>query len=335
MSRLAIGLLFVIAAFLALGGLQLLKGPSGKAEPAPSQKPARDEFAADRTQAVASPLPFDGERAMGYLRAVCKLGPRISGTEGMKQQQDLVKKHFETHGAKVELQRFTARQVSQQQPVEMANLIASWHPERRRRVILCSHYDTRPIADQEPDRRRWTEPFLSANDGGSGVALLMELANHMSDLKTEVGIDFVLFDGEEYIFDSKRDKYFLGSEYFGQAYRRDAAEHSYVAAVLLDMIAGKNAHFPVDPLSAFKAGAVVQQLWSIAAELKCTAFVDRTGPYVHDDHVELNKAGIPAVDIIDFSYAHWHRLTDVPDNCSAESMQQVARVLTVWLQRVK
>ena len=335
MSRVAIGLFFVMAAFLALGGLQLLKGPFGKAEPGPAQKSTRDAFAEDRAPAPASPVPFDGERATGYLKAICKIGPRISGTEGMRKQQELVKKHFEAHGAKVALQHFSARQISQREPVEMTNLIASWYPERRRRVILCSHYDTRPIADQEPNPRRWTEPFVSANDGGSGVALLMELANHLGDVKTEVGIDFVLFDGEEYIFDSKRDEYFFGSKYFGEAYRRDRPEHHYIGAVLLDMIAGKNARFPIDPYSAFKAGALVRELWSIAAELKCTAFVERTGPSVQDDHVELNKAGILAVDIIDFSYPHWHRLTDVPDNCSADGMQQVARVLTVWLQRVK
>jgi hypothetical protein len=335
MSRVAIGLFFVIAAFLALGGLQLLKGPFGKAEPGPAQKPARDAFAEDRAPAVATLVPFDGQRAMGYLQTICKIGPRISGSEGMKQQQELVKKHFEARGAMVELQHFSARQISQRQPVEMANLIASWYPERRRRVILCSHYDTRPIADQEPNPRRWTEPFISANDGGSGVALLMELANHLDEFKSSVGIDFVLFDGEEYIFDSKRDRYFFGSEYFGQAYRRDRPEHRYLGAVLLDMIAGKNARFPIDPYSAIKAGALVRELWSIAAELKCTAFVEGTGRYVQDDHVELNKAGIAAVDIIDFSYPHWHRLTDLPDNCSVDGMEQVARVLTGWLQRVK
>src|SRR5207237_3120924 len=104
----------------------------------------------------------------------------------MKQQQELLKKHFEARGAKVEFQRFTARQVSQKQPVNMANLIASWHPERPRRVILCSHYDSRPIADQEPDPRQWTQPFLSANDGGSGVALLREWAHHLVELKRDV-----------------------------------------------------------------------------------------------------------------------------------------------------
>jgi glutaminyl-peptide cyclotransferase len=330
MSRVAIGVLFVVAVFLALGGLQWLKTASGRAQPAPPEKPKRDAFAADR-----APVSFDQQRALGYLQAICKLGPRISGTDGMKRQQELVRKHFETCGAKVELQPFTARQLSQKQPVEMANLIASWYPDRQRRVILCSHYDSRPIADQEPDPRQWTQPFLSANDGGSGVALLMELANHLGDLRTVVGIDLVLFDGEEYIFDSKRDQYFFGSEHFATAYRRDRPKHRYVAAVLLDMIAGKNPRFPVEQHSAMQAGALVSELWSIAAALKCTAFVDRVGSAVLDDHLALNRAGIPAVDVIDFSYPHWHRLTDVPDNCSAEGMEQVARVLTAWLERVK
>src|SRR5262249_37178090 len=153
----------------------------------------------------AAPVAFDAKRAMGYLEQVCKIGPRISGSDGMKQQQELLKKHFEALGAKVELQRFTARQVSQRKPVEMANLIAVWRPEQQRRVLLCAHYDTRPIADQEPDRTKWYNTFLGANDGGSGCALMMELAHHLKDLKTSVGVDFVLFDGEEYIFEPDKD----------------------------------------------------------------------------------------------------------------------------------
>src|SRR5262249_6645225 len=140
---------------------------------------------------------IDAKRALGYLEEICRIGPRISGTVGMKKQQDLLQKHFEKHGAKVERQPFKARQAHQRQDVDMANMIVSWHPERMRRVMICSHYDTRPIADQEEDMRKWDEPFLSANDGGSGVALLMELAHHMKDLKTQVGVDFVFFDGEE------------------------------------------------------------------------------------------------------------------------------------------
>src|SRR5437763_14811021 len=107
--------------------------------------------------------------------------------------------------------------MSAKNTVEKANMIFTWHPERARRAILCSHYDTRPIADQEPNPRKWHDPFVSANDGGSGVALLMELANHMKDLKTEIGVDFACFDGEEDIFE-ETDSYFFGSEHFAHQY---------------------------------------------------------------------------------------------------------------------
>jgi glutaminyl-peptide cyclotransferase len=335
MSRLVIASsLVLVAALLSLGGFGVLQ-----------TKSERDAFAQDRDVGGGQqPARFDADRAMGYLQELCRIGPRISGTAGMTKQQDFLRKHFESLGAKVELQRFTARQASRRESVEMANLIVSWHPDRQRRVLLCSHYDTRPIADQEPDRRKWHEQFLSANDGGSGVVLLMELANHLKELKTGVGIDFVFFDGEEYIFDPDRDKYFLGSEHFARTYRRALAQSSsraearpsrYVAAVLLDMIGGKGAHFPAENHSFFKAGPLVQEIWGIAAELKCTSFQNRVGQAVLDDHLALNDAGIPAVDIIDFDYPHWHRLTDTPDNCSGESLGQVAQVLTVWMQRVK
>jgi hypothetical protein len=323
-----------MAAFLALGGLQVFKSQPDDAQPARSHKP-REAFAADRAPEAAKDVPVDAERALRYLEQICKLGPRISGTDGMKKQQELVQKHFEERGAKVRLQRFRARQQSRPQSVEMANLIASWNPERLRRVILCSHYDTRPIADREEARPKWTEPFLSANDGGSGVALLMELAHHMRELSPEVGVDFVLFDGEEYVFEPKGDKYFFGSEHFAQGYRRDRPPYRYIAAVLLDMVAGKNAHFPAEQNSMLRAGALVQDLWAIAAELKCSAFQERIGQAVLDDHIALNDAGIPAVDIIDFNYPHWHRLTDLPCQCSADSLKQVARLLVVWLQRIK
>src|SRR5262245_5343486 len=166
----------------------------------------------------------------------------------------------------------------------MANLIVSWYPERERRVILCSHYDTRPIADQEPDRRKWFDPFVSANDGGSGVALLMELAHAMKDLKPAVGVDFVFFDGEEYVFDPTPggDKYFFGSEHFADDYRRAKPRFKYTAAVLLDMIGGKNARFPVEQNSWYSAGGLAQDVWGIAKELKCPAFRGDLGPEVLD-----------------------------------------------------
>lgn len=283
------------------------------------------------------PAAFDGERAMKYLEAVCKIGPRISGSEGMKKQQELIEKHFNDLGAKVSYQKFTGKQRGKK-PVELANLVVSYNPEKARRVILCSHYDTRPIADQENNPRRWREPFVSANDGGSGVALLMELGRHMNDLSFSVGVDFVFFDGEEYIHDPREDEefYFLGSRYFARQAALNRKAVQYTGAILLDMIAGKGAEFPMEQNSVFHAGKLVKEVWDIAAELKCDAFTRGMSKVaVNDDHIALNENGIPAIDIIDFDYPHWHKLTDIPKNCGPKSMTQVAKVCSVWIQRQK
>src|SRR5438477_6273662 len=138
-----------VACLLLVGWLLLMPHVGTNAEP-PGKKP-RDQFAGDRAAApLPKPAPFDGQRALGYIKDLCALGQRVSGSDAMKKQQELLKAHFEKHGGKVELQRFTARQVSRPQPVEMANVIVAWHPDKARRVLICSHYDTRPRADQEP-----------------------------------------------------------------------------------------------------------------------------------------------------------------------------------------
>ena len=304
-----------------------------------SKKP-RTEFAEDRVGgAKANDAPkaieIDGKRAMGYLETICNIGPRQSGTPGMKRQQEVIRRHFEGFDLKVQAQTFQAKQHSQRAAVEMTNLIVSIHPERKRRIILCAHYDTRPIADQEPDPRKWREKFVSANDGGSGVALLMELAHHLPKLDTKVGIDLVFFDGEEYIFERDGDRYFFGSEHFAKTWQASKNRTDYVAAVLFDMIAGKNPRFPVEGYSWGRARELCIELWTTGAELKCASFLDRLGDRVLDDHLALLNVGIPAVDIIDFDYPHWHRLSDTPENCDADGMIQVARVISVWLQRLK
>ncbi len=332
----------VVLLFLVGGALMPFWWSEGAQPQSAPGDPRADRFAADRLPPPSKAIPFDGRRAMRYLQALCKLGPRISGSQGMKQQQDLLAKHFRAHGAEVSFQRFQARQPSQPRSVSMANLIASWYPERKRRIILCGHYDTRPIADQEPDRRDWTKPFLSANDGTSSAAWLMEMAHHMKDLPTQVGVDFVLFDGEEYVFtpsleaEVEGDRYFLGSEHFARQYgQRTDKQQIYIAAILLDLFAGKDAVYRLEQNSLFLAGGLTSDLWRIAAELKIPAFVWERGYEVSDDHLALNHAGIPSVDIIEFPYRHWHRLSDLPEHCSPKSMEQVARVITVWLQRIQ
>ena len=302
---------------------------------ADGQEKQNTPFAIDRAPPEVKDIPFDGKRAMGYLESICAIGPRMSGTPNMTKQQELIRQHFAKLGVKVQNQSFTARQTSQKQPVPMTNLIVSFHPEQKRRIILCSHYDTRPIADQEPDPRKWREPFVSANDGGSGVAFLMEMGNHLKDLKLNVGVDLVFFDGEEYIFERNRDRYFFGSEHFATEWRKTKGRPNYVAAVLLDMIAGKNAQFPAEGYSWLYHQDLCLEIWKTAGEVKATAFKNEIGERVQDDHLALQKAGIRAIDIIDFDYPHWHKLSDTPENCSAEPMIQVARVLGTWMQRLK
>jgi hypothetical protein len=317
------------------------------------------EFAADREPTTARGGPvvsitFDRERAMQYLRDICALGARFSGSAGFLKQVDLLEQHFTSHGATVERQKFEARQRSVPRPVTMINLIARWNPQAKRRIIICTHYDTRPIADQEPNRNDWSRTFVGANDGGSGVAWMMEMAHHMKDLDLHVGVDFVCFDGEEFIFDNRPaeiggDKYFFGSEYFALTYantlRSDPAAPRYLGAVLLDMIAGPNVKFFYEQHSYDTSGKLLQDIWTIAKEVKATAFVPRFGQAVLDDHLALQRVGIPAIDIVPtterfenrvfISYPHWHRLTDVPENCHPDGLEQVARVLTVWMQRVR
>jgi hypothetical protein len=288
-----------------------------------------------RTGAAVQPARIDGKRALQYLRDLCAIGPRISGSAGMKKQQELLKDHFEANGGKVEFQRFIAEQKSKKpEKVEMANMVVSYWPERTRRMILCAHYDTRPIADQEPDEKQWHLPFVSANDGGSGVAFLMELARHVPDLNiNNIGVDFVLFDGEEYIW-KEGDKYSFGSEHFVQTRRRGKFQD--LGAIWLNMIAGKGAQFAKDPHSLLRAGVLVDSVWRVAGEQKCDAFVHESARLqADDDLLALHRSGTPTIRILAVRYPHWRRLSDTPDKCTAQPLEQVSKVLSVWLQRVK
>jgi hypothetical protein len=259
----------------------------------------------------------------------------------MKKQQEILEKHFKGLGATVIRQEFKARQRSQAADTPMTNLIVSWHPEKARRVIFCAHYDTRPIADQEPNPNNWTKPFVSANDGTAGAAWMMELGHHMKDLKTEVGIDFVLFDGEEYVFKTRQtggdDKYFFGSEYFAEDYTRtkETRKHRYEAALLMDLCHAKGAALKVEIHSWKFARPLVDAVWGTANAVKAKSFRYEEGFEVQDDHLALNLAGIPAVDLIDFDYPHWHKLSDTPDKVSGEQMAEVALVLTTWVASLK
>ena len=314
---------------------------SGNHNIATAALPPGPGFAEDRVpkKLDVKPIPFDGDRAIKYLKALCDLGPRVSGSDAMTAQQKLVTKHFEAHGAKVVRQEFAAKQRSRSRDVPMVNLVAKWNPDAKARVIFCAHYDTRPFASED-EARNWAKPFASANDGTSGVAFLMELAHHMTDFPTKVGVDFVLFDGEEYVFD-RNDKYFFGSEHFGAEYVKHKAKlpYRYDAAILLDLFAHADARLAIEGNSWEAAAPLVDQVWKVAEAVGAKSFKYERGfrraMAVSDDHIALNHAGIPAIDVMDFDYPDWHKITDTPDKCSAKQMEEVAKVLTAWLQLQK
>jgi hypothetical protein len=299
------------------------------------------QFRGSEAQAAmqATPAKIDGERAYGYLKAICELGPRVAGTEANARQRKMVAEHFARAGGQVAEQPFHADHPLTGKRVEMANLIGSWHPDRPKRVVICAHYDTRPRADQEDDPERLNRPFLGANDGASGVALLMEIANHLGKLETPWGVDLVLFDGEELVYGNnpRQGEYFLGSWHFAHEYsgRRDrggeGSKMQYEAGILVDMVGGKEMTIKREPNSLEFAPELVRDVWAVAKQIGARSFRNEIGREVLDDHLALNDARIPTIDLIDFDYPHWHKLDDIPKNCSAESLAEVGRVITAWL----
>ena len=302
----------------------------------PSTTLSEEQASASKTQVER----FDGRRAYGYLKEICKLGSRMSGSQGMRQQQEILEEHFSKLGGQVEFQRFQLpRHPQTGRPVPMANLIVRWHPESTERILLCAHYDTRPRPDQESNARlRRSGTFVGANDGGSGTVVLMELGHHVQHLPKRYGLDFVLFDAEEFVF-SEREKYFLGSEWFARAYVDQPRKYHYVAGVLLDMVGDAKLSLYQEAHSATwpDTRPLVQEIWGTAARLGVVEFIPRVGYDVKDDHLPLrNIAGIPVCDVIDFHYpdrrnGFWHTTSDTPARCSAASLGKVGWVLQEWL----
>jgi len=280
-------------------------------------------------------IPFNGARAYEYLKDLCALGPRPSGSPGMAAQQRLLEEHFRKLGGKVEFQRFRSIDPRDRQPVEMANIIVRWHPESRVRILLGTHYDTRPYPDRDTKRPRGR--FIGGNDGASGVAILMELAHEIPQLQLAYGVDFVLFDAEEFVF-SERDRYFLGSEHFARQYIRHPPPHRYRWAVVLDMVGDKDLQIfqERNSLSWPDSKPLVADIWATAARLRVREFIARPKHEILDDHIMLHEiAKIPACLVIDFDYPHWHTEADVPDQCSPLSLAKVGWVIREWLTNVK
>lgn len=278
-------------------------------------------------------IPFDGAQAYEYLKQLCDLGPRPAGSQAMRKQQELLVKHFRSLGAQVALQEFTVRHPIERKRVTLANLVVQWHPETKERILLCAHYDTRPYPDQDPLRPRGR--FVGANDGASGTALLMELGRHMPELSGTVGVDFVLFDGEELVY-SEKGNYFLGSRYFAQQYARSREPPRYKYGVLLDMVGDAQLELYQEQHSMrwHDTRPLVADIWETARRLNVREFIARPRHWIRDDHLPLHDfAKIPTCNVIDFDYPYWHTERDLPEQCSALSLAKVGWVIHEWLKQ--
>ncbi len=297
-------------------------------------------FSKELSKATAE-TKFDGEFAMSVLRQICELGPRVSGTPEMTRQQDLLSEHFKWCEGLVAKQRFQAIHPLHGRPVDLANLVVRWHPDRKKRILIACHYDTRPMADRDSVNPQGE--FRGANDGASGVGLMVELGRHLNLMDGKYGVDFVFFDAEELVYVAGRDPMFLGSIHFSNEYAAKRWDVKYEYGILVDMIGDKDLQIYFEKNSLEHAPRITKSIWAVAKELDVTEFIAKPKHQIRDDHIPLNTiARIPTCDIIDFDFPneqlgniYWHTQQDTPDNCSAESLEKVGRVLLEWLRQLQ
>jgi len=270
-----------------------------------------------------SPPQFDGQVAFSYLMDQCQLGPRNPGSEGHERCKKYLLDKLRRCTNLVKTQEFVYQDTSQKIMFGLTNIIASFYPEEKQRLLLCAHWDTRPFADRDPDSSLREKPILGANDGASGVAVLLEMARVISLKKPKWGVDIILFDGEDYGPEDELGKFCLGSKYFA----KNKGEYKPKFGILLDMIGDEDLNIYKEGYSARYAEEVVDLVWETAGKLGLDCFHDSTKYFMYDDHFPLLEAGISCIDLIDFDYPFWHTTQDTPDKCSAESLQKIGEIL--------
>lgn len=258
------------------------------------------------------------------------MGPRVPNTEPHEKTRDRLVEEMKQHCENVRLQEFTHEWSRTGKAVKMANVIGeqNW-ANAKTRVVLVAHWDTRPSADQEYSEENRIKPIPGANDGASGVAILLELMRvSKTYANKDLGIMYVMVDGED--LGPGLDEMFLGARYFSQHLPERKPDYG----ILLDMVGDKDLKVPVEPNSYQMAKPLVVKFYQYARELGYeSTFPNEYGPEILDDHLSMNEAGIPTMDLIDFDYRPWHTLGDTPDKCSPESLGKIGRMLEAWLAR--
>lgn len=288
-------------------------------------------------QPDAASLPdvaFSADSALAYVAAQTAFGPRVPETEAHARCVDFLVSTLRRLGAEVSLHDAEGTAYDGR-PLRVRNIIGSYRPDRVNRVLLCAHYDSRPFADHDPDPSLRDTPISGANDGASGVGVLLEVARQLQAVAPKVGVDIVLFDAEDggtpdhKEADYRADTWCVGSQLWAKGPGRDAA-HRF--GILLDMVGAVDAVFPVELFSKRMAPDVVDKVWTMAERMgRAHLFPRAGGGYVTDDHYYINSlTNVPVADIIHYDGGFcktWHTHQDVLANISPATLKAVGEVV--------
>jgi len=274
-----------------------------------------------------SPL-FSGENAFQHLIKQCSFGPRNPGSEGHKNTLNYYLNTFNGLADTVFTQSFEDEMPRTRAKVKMNNVIAQFNRDSDKQIMISAHWDTRPWADTGSIMKK-EMPILGANDGASGVAVIIELAYIFKQNPPPIGVSLVLFDAEDYGVPGDSWTYCKGSQYFARNLPISYPEYG----INIDMIADRQPEFYIERISYQQNASLVLELWELSEELGLKAFKKQAKDSIFDDHVPLYEiAGIPAINIIDFDYPndktnYWHTHNDIVQNCSPNGLYQVGTLL--------
>lgn len=271
---------------------------------------------------------FDGEKAHDYLVRQTSFGPRAPGLPGHERCLQFLRAELGKSADRVDVQEFYFTLPSGKR-LTLTNVIASFNIRASHRVALSAHWDTRLWADKDPEEKNRKKPIIGANDGASGVAVLLEIARQLKANPPTSGVDLLLFDGEDLGTSGRPESFSVGSRHF---VRNKPAGFTPQFCINIDMIGDRNLTIYREQNSERLAPDIQNLVFSTARQLNVTQFIDAQGAEITDDHLPLNEVGIPTVNLIDFDYpdesnGYWHTMADTPDKCSAESLSAVGRVL--------
>lgn len=286
--------------------------------------------ACETAESFSPQTSFSASRAMDYVRAQMDFGPRVPGTEGHRRTGDWIVEQMRLRADTVIEQRFS-HVTANGDTLPMRNILARIKPEATQRVLYVAHWDTRPVSDKASSPADRALPVPGANDGASGVAVLMAVADVLKMTPPTWGVDLLFVDGEDYgDFSAGRDV-LIGSKYFAQ--HLPAPDYRPLFGVVWDMIGDASLGIYQEGHSVRRAPEIVSRVWQTAEDLGySTFFVPRVSEAITDDHLPLLDAGLRVIDVIDIDFAAHHTPFDTIDKVSERSLQIVGDVAVKLLQ---